>query len=379
MFQDQPVGPVAGGDRSSGAGPNPARCFKELRSPARERLPSHLVDLDNLRCPQCRSVLVERPSLEGVACRRCRTAYPIVGVAPILVSDPTRYLCDSLAGISSTYEQIDTLIRELENLRCPGPFAFRRNLVDRAITGQRLNLALVLEQQHALLVGTTRWARTANRTRILQERVKNRLRRTTLRSLVGPPRDADQVGYRFDAALSYLRVDWAGTPEGEAQVAAVREIVSANVAKFCESRDRALYLGSGLGRHAFEGSGLFSRVTGVDLSYVAAALLAALRRHPVEFEAEPAGRPPPAQRPRGLIGQRFRRRSPRPVTSSSSWQTPPGSPSLTTRKTPSCRSFLSDVVPLSQLMPEVKRVLRPGGRFISFGPCSTTSSTPPSG
>jgi ubiquinone/menaquinone biosynthesis C-methylase UbiE len=30
--------------------------------------------------------------------------------------------------------------------------------------------------------------------------------------------------------------------------------------------------------------------------------------------------------------------------------------------------FFTDVVPLSKLLPEVRRVLRPGGRFISVGP-----------
>jgi SAM-dependent methyltransferase len=30
--------------------------------------------------------------------------------------------------------------------------------------------------------------------------------------------------------------------------------------------------------------------------------------------------------------------------------------------------FFTDVIPLSKLLPEVRRVLRPGGRFISVGP-----------
>jgi SAM-dependent methyltransferase len=148
----------------------------------------------------------------------------------------------------------------------------------------------------------------------------------------------------------------------------LNEAVEESVRRYMGSTPgRAVYLGAGLGRHAFDGAGLFASVVAVELSFVAAALLSAVRAGPLRFstpnwhgatsaddliQSHEAFFPPPPYG-RGctyVVGDALSL----PVADASVDAV--------------VSIFFSDVTPASKLLPEVKRVLRPGGRFINVGP-----------
>jgi SAM-dependent methyltransferase len=155
---------------------------------------------------------------------------------------------------------------------------------------------------------------------------------------------------------------------GEAQIAAIQETVTASIRAYLDPPSgRAIYLGAGLGRHAFDGGRLFSSVLAVELSFAAAALLAAARAGTVRFASlswlgadgaedvvalHEAAVPPP---PYGAnVAYVVADALALPVADASADAV--------------ISIFFTDVAPASRLLPEVRRVLRPGGRFISAGP-----------
>jgi ubiquinone/menaquinone biosynthesis C-methylase UbiE len=260
-------------------------------------------------------------------------------------------------------------ISEVERVHRCEASAFRRDLMGRVSSGLALNFRLLEAQEQILRRRVRPIAWAIARGEIVSNRIINKIARLMGASLSLSFRDLLRrpIGYRFDEALEYLWSDWAGTSEGECQITTIQQAVSESIQRYCDRGGRAVYLGAGLGRHAFEGGKHFSSVVATEISFAFAALLMALQAGPVDFCRVNW---------MGVASERELVEVHRAVFTSENY----GSnidyvianalslpiPDASLEAVVSI--FFTDVIPLSRLLPEVRRVLRPGGRFISVGP-----------
>src|SRR5262249_37011337 len=320
-----------------------------------------------IHCPTCRRPLPDSPAGD-VICVDCGGNYPVLGSIPVLVRDPELYLARSLVAVSSALHQATATLSEVERVRRSKASAFRRDLMGRVASGLELDLRLLREQEQTLRRRSRSVALGVARGEILFNRIVQKIAQLTRAPLSPSFRDSPgwNIGYQFNNALWHLWSDWAGTPAGEHQIATIQRLVSASIRSYCEHGGRAVYLGAGLGRHAFEGAKHFSSVVATELSFAAAALFMAVRAAPVDFCMVHWK----AMSERELVEMH------RAVFPTEEYGTNVEYVIADARALPIPDAsmeavvsiFFTDIVPLSKLLPEVRRVLRPGGRFISVGP-----------
>ena len=286
-----------------------------------------------------------------MGCSRCDEAYPLVGGAlPVLVPAPREFVARAwLHYARFAKQQVDEL----------------HKLSDAAAT-QLLRLPILSAFQEA-----TR--RNLVHVRALQDALHPHVAVESLSAAADEATREDDGGSYF-TSLSYLQRDWAGTPEGEAEIAALRAPLFEAVLTACEDRTAALVLGAGTGRLAWELCALFDRVVATDISLGMVHQLHRVLRDDLEFfelntrnlrvaldavrrhVASVDGVTPAAGtgRPRGslsyLVGDA--QAVPLPASAVSAVVS----------------VYFTDVLPLRKLLPEVKRVLRPGGCFVHVGP-----------
>src|SRR5258708_8386409 len=329
------------------------------------------------RCPLCMAVLSSTTGGD-LACGACGVVFPVVESVPVWVEAADVYLCQSLASISETCDRLETTIRSFSRVPTTAHLAFRRGLVERAVSGLELNLRLARSQRDALWARTTIRTRARYRVGTLASRWRGRVARAMPPGVRARwvPEFESQVGYDFDAALVYLLADWANSPESVAQRALVGSIVSEYVTKCPDASGSALYLGAGLGRYAFEAAYQLAHVTAIDLAFSGARLVAELRRSPIQFcrlnlpgaicDADVA------QVHTVSFPERLATASNVDYMIADAVRLPLADES----QAAVVAIFFADVVPMSKFMPEVRRVLRPGGSFINFGPLQYHSKDP---
>src|SRR5262249_21241769 len=281
---------------------------------------------------------------------------------------PEMYLARSLVAVSSAIRGATATLSDIERVRRSNKSAFRRDLMGRAASGLELNLRLLREQEKTLRGRSGSVALTLARGEILCNRIVQKIAQLTGVPLSPSFRDSPRwnIGYQFNNALHYLWSDWAGTPAGEHQIATIQRLVSASIRSYCEHGGRAVYLGAGLGRHAFEGAKHFSSVVATELSFATGGLFMTVRAGPADF----------CMVRWGALSERELVEVHRAVFPTEDYGTNVDYVIADARALPIPDAsmeavvsiFFTDIVPLSKLLPEVRRVLRPGGRFISVGP-----------
>ncbi len=318
-----------------------------------------------LCCPRCKRPLRGEAESGATDCPSCDVTFPRVHGLPILVNDPSAYLAGSYLALSRTRSQLVGAIAELEGLEADPALAYRHAVFRDVAGGLRTNLALLDAQRSRLRAVTAPLQRLAARASDVAARVSARVPVRRWPRLARFPAHWP-TGYNFDAALEYLRNDWSGTPEGAAQVAVLGGLLEESLARFCGPSSDAVYLGAGLGRHAFEGAKVLGSVLAVELSFAAADLMASVREAPVSFcMTNWHGAATAAEivaRHRATLLEPLPRNAAYVVADSLRLPVADASVDAVVAV------FFTDVVPAPTLLPEVRRVLRPRGVFLHLGP-----------
>ena len=180
-----------------------------------------------------------------------------------------------------------------------------------------------------------------------------------------------EVEIPYAINFNYLRRDWSGSEASETELAAIETTLRGLLAERPQQPEHALVLGAGAGRTAWDLCSWIPQVTAVDLSYTMAGLLDRVLDGPFEFhEVNRCNTLLTAD----LVRQGVARL---PDESVKSDRIPRFRFAVAdARHLPLANAsvdavfsvFFTDVLPLEQWIGEIKRVLKPGGVLVHFGP-----------
>jgi len=173
--------------------------------------------------------------------------------------------------------------------------------------------------------------------------------------------------YPVDRLFTLLRRDWGGIPECEEEVQTLLQALSTELPRDLPPNANILVLGAGLGRISDELATKYNHVVSIELSAPLLISAAHVRKTPIQaFE---------------VSTRHTRRAEDQAKAFTAAWKLP--EPLSASRLVLADATelpfhhewadlvisvFFTDVVPPRRLLPEVRRVLRPGGRFIHLGP-----------
>lgn len=305
-------------------------------------------------CLVCRTPLREGALVEGhVHCDACPQRYPVLfGSIPIVVRDPLRWVA-----------------------RCF--IQYSRHLDEQAAERKKVEegMGKVAPERMAML---SAFAEAIRRNAAVVGEVRDELGRyVSAAELWGALSDTTAASYAH--TLSYLRRDWAWTAEGEDELSILEGALAPHLAGAETAGGPLLVLGAGAGRIAYDLSRAHGRVVAIDSSVAMARhfdqLLGgkpieffelsanSLRRNTDHIRRHVASLCPPGAGPLDPDqAARARERIAYLVAGARHIPLPDRSVSAVVSV------FFTDVLPLDHVLPEVKRVLRPGGRFVHLGP-----------
>ena len=184
-----------------------------------------------------------------------------------------------------------------------------------------------------------------------------------IRWIKGDP--AKGLGY-VRQSFDYLRQDWGGTPEGEAAIARHVDTVAAQLARGGGERQLGVVLGAGLGRFACEIARHFDEVIALDQSVLMASAYARMHREEITFyEVNERNTPHRADTARRHVAS-LAHCSPTNIRYciADGLDVPVADHQVDVIMS----VFFTDLVPLTALLAEARRLLKPGGLFIHLGP-----------
>lgn len=281
-----------------------------------------------------------------LVCHACGRSYPLIeGQLPVLTPEPERHLACEAIRLGG---ELDWLRDQAARLSAGG-----RRFPRRAADQERIREAL---------------ASAANLLEQILDGLLACVGRRALVEAAARPTAMDTTAYRARRLGTLLRRDFGGEPESELEVRTLTEAVKAELRRDGARPERILVLGCGVGRLAEELAAAGSGVCAIDLSAVLLTAAVRMRMRPLQacdlqtrnarhaagqahlFTARhtttPGTRGPVEYAVADATAMPFR---------DASWPTV-------------VSVYFTDVVPLSRLLPEVRRVMEPGGRFIHVGP-----------
>jgi SAM-dependent methyltransferase len=192
------------------------------------------------QCLQCRKPLDVSFNQKNVACS-CGTTYPVIEGIPILVDRPQEYIAEAYylyyQHIISLDYQINVVNDNFASI--PTRQSIRKSFVE-ALKHNRSNVQQLVD--------------------VLQPHTSMQ---QVLRVKTNPSNETSRYLKDFD----YLRRDWSGHAEGEAQLEAITDALTGAATKFIHDHDEVLVLGAGTGRIAYDLGRLFKTVLATDLSF----------------------------------------------------------------------------------------------------------------
>lgn len=358
-----------------------------------------MIDWQPWICVHCKSRIDGPRGATGtkLSCGKCGRSFPLVGRETAVFSrDPERQ-------ISDTYLKVEHEIRAIQNksklLATRVSRGSKRAAACKVIIeGLRHNVEVARAIQAAILprLSTEQQANLKLRLagafaapqRTFPEQALGFLKKRAeslgelVESKIGgkpvDPRrssDATTIGYML-RMYKYMRNDWGGSPLCEARIAAIEEAIFPLLREHAADKGSALMLGAGMARFAWDLLPIFKHVIAAEASVPAAVLHDMLQRGEViTCEPEEQSAYTIADQGRQTVSS---------ITRTYPWagkEPPPGhgdlvycvadasAMPLADRSISAILSiYFTDVLPLSLLLPEVKRLLKPGGVFLHFGP-----------
>lgn len=301
--------------------------------------------MNMMRCLACESTvsLVKKGVL--LVCPACETGYPLVGgKTPVLLKEPTAYL-------ASAYLTLDRQIRADEQ-------KFEQ------VAGQAANYPLSAKRLAAIAEAER------HNHQIFEELLNDidpHVSKRDLSAATDRPRSSVYM-----TLLEYLKRDWCWTAGGEQEINITKDTL-APILENLGTLDKALMMGGGMGRLAFELADFFEQITVIDYSLGMSHLFQKLLDEDVAVydiinknleEGENALKLRKASiSPDGKgFGETQRAKVTHYVADAKETPVPDDDLSVY------FSIYFTDVLPLSQLLPEVKRVLKDQGYYIHFGP-----------
>lgn len=298
-------------------------------------------------CPSCRSALYTLGECDQCATRSCS-----LGSVPLLVKDADRYLGDTIAGLRAFHSDQEKRLARILELSGNPAWSWRKESFERLAAALRQHRDLA-KQQIEILSAARDGLGIANEP--------------------GDPSSASP--YYGMQNLTYPRLDWGTSAEAQLQIETTKGILGKQIGRYCEADGEAVMLGAATGRYACDLAPRFSHLTAVELCYTYAFFFDLLQRESLTlFEAS-----------RGISD------SAETLIASHELRMPDGAlpanlsyiiadalhlPLASDSQSTVLSIYFADVMPLDQLLSDVSRVLKPGGRFINFGPVHYHFDTP---
>lgn len=300
--------------------------------------------MNTIKCLSCgENVQLARRGVHLV-CPSCQFEYPLVGgTAPVFLKEPTSYL-------SQVYLVLDRQVRRDE--RRASELAGKA--ADYPLSAARIK---------------TMGAATAHNNQLFEELIGHIEPHLTKRDIAAV---ADQnATNEYMTMLAYLKRDWCWTATGEEEIRITKGALK-SVLDELESLDKAMIMGGGMGRLAFELSTYFEHITVVDYSLGMGYLFHKLMRGDVPIyditRITEDGQHAVVPRTASIApeGKGFTKEQQSKITHyvADAEHIPLPDDELSVYFS----IYFTDVLPLSEVLPEVKRVLKHGGYYIHFGP-----------
>ncbi len=306
-----------------------------------------MIDLQCLKCRGSLGIPEENVGAPSLECDTCSARFPLIDdVFPVLVDDPGAYLAIQFSDLFRTWRQWTEMAHRLNEAVSQG--APRALFFRRAIQALEKNREWI-----SALMSEIRPYIDPEAMMRAQDKAPD---------LGGNFTDPNQVG-------NYLTRDWGGAPVSEDEIAVAKREIVKRLERHSAARDSALILGAGTGRLAEELRSEFRQVTAIDLSFLMASAYHIARREPLEFyrirQRNPRTADSQVVKVRAEIPE-LSGENPLVYAIADAGSTPFPDQSFSTI----ISVYFTDVIPLSHLMPEVCRILRPEGSFVHFGPLS---------
>ncbi|MCB2378638.1 methyltransferase domain-containing protein [Hymenobacter sp. BT635] len=296
-----------------------------------------------LICVICQSELLQNnKDAAALTCTGCGLSYPLfAGCIPIMLPDSVPYRVNAFWQYQKHLREARATLAELRKASTSVAAAARASLLDEALSTNGGYIARI-QQQLAATLPTALLAQPAERFRPLA----------------------------YFSSFSYLKRDWCGLPADEQEIQTIMEAVLAGMPAVIGSQAQVLVLGAGTGRVAAMLKDHFQQVYAIDLS-----LTMACQYHDLVEQGAIRFYDIQSKNARTLAEQ-----------AREQWATVGLVPGLEAGSVHYCVAdvkqiplptnsvsavvsvYFTDTVPLKDYLPEVKRVLEPGGAFIHFGP-----------